>query len=58
MNPPEFHGSKFEEYYQEFVDEVHKVLAIMGVTLDEKAELAAFQLKGVAHIWHTQWKSE
>ncbi|WMV46415.1 hypothetical protein MTR67_039800 [Solanum verrucosum] len=36
--------------------EVYKVLSIMGVTPVEKAELAAYQLKGVAQIWFNQWK--
>ncbi|WP_368734594.1 hypothetical protein [Corynebacterium pseudokroppenstedtii] len=30
----------------------------MGVNLEEKAELAAYQLKGVAQIWFNQWKEE
>ena len=42
MNPPEFHGSKVEEDPQEFIDEVYKVLMIMGVTPVEKAELAVY----------------
>ncbi|WMV24244.1 hypothetical protein MTR67_017629 [Solanum verrucosum] len=56
MNPPEFQGSRVEEDPEEFIDEVYKVLMIMGVTLVEKAELAAYQLKGVAQIWYNQWK--
>ncbi len=32
------------------------MLMIMGVTPVEKAELAAYQLKGVAQIWYNQWK--
>ncbi|WMV29366.1 hypothetical protein MTR67_022751, partial [Solanum verrucosum] len=56
MNPPEFRGSKVEEYPQEFIDEVYKALMIIGVTPMEKAELAAYQLKGVAQIWYNQWK--
>ncbi|XP_049368652.1 uncharacterized protein LOC125833534 [Solanum verrucosum] len=35
---------------QEFIDEVYKVLDIMGVTSVEKAELAAYQLKGVSQV--------
>uniref|UniRef100_M1DUR8 Gag-pol polyprotein n=1 Tax=Solanum tuberosum TaxID=4113 RepID=M1DUR8_SOLTU len=50
MNPPKFYGSKFEEDPQDFIDEVYKVLTIMGVMHVEKAELAAYQLKGAAHI--------
>ncbi|WMV29170.1 hypothetical protein MTR67_022555 [Solanum verrucosum] len=56
MNPPEFYGSKMNEDPQEFIDEVHKMLDIMGVTPVEKAELAAYQLKGVAQVWFNQWK--
>ncbi|WMV37661.1 hypothetical protein MTR67_031046 [Solanum verrucosum] len=48
MNPLEFHGSKVEEYPQEFIDEVYKVLMIMEVTSVENAEVATYQLKGVA----------
>ncbi|WMV25185.1 hypothetical protein MTR67_018570 [Solanum verrucosum] len=33
-----------------------RVLMIMGVTLMEKVELAAYQLKGVAQVWYNQWK--
>ncbi|XP_055818539.1 uncharacterized protein LOC129887455 [Solanum dulcamara] len=58
MNPPEFHGSKVDEDPQEFIDEVYKIVSIMGVTLEEKAELAVYQLKCVAQLWYTQWKSE
>uniref|UniRef100_M1D8K8 Gag-pol polyprotein n=1 Tax=Solanum tuberosum TaxID=4113 RepID=M1D8K8_SOLTU len=56
MNPPEFHGSKVEEDRQEFIDEVYKLLMIMGVTLMEMVELAAYQLKCVSQIWYNQWK--
>ncbi|XP_049363320.1 uncharacterized protein LOC125828059 [Solanum verrucosum] len=56
MNFPEFYGSKVKEVPQEFIDEVYKVLTIIVVTLVEKAELAAGQLKDVAQIWFNQWK--
>ncbi|XP_049368639.1 uncharacterized protein LOC125833518 [Solanum verrucosum] len=46
MNHMEFHGSKVEEDPQEFIDEVYNGFMITGVTLVEKAELAAYQLKG------------
>uniref|UniRef100_M1DVM7 Gag-pol polyprotein n=1 Tax=Solanum tuberosum TaxID=4113 RepID=M1DVM7_SOLTU len=42
MNPPKFHGSKVEEYPQEFIDEVYKMLMIMGLMPVEKEELAAY----------------
>ena len=54
MNPPVFHGSKVDEDPQEFIDEVCKILTIMDVGACEKAELAAYQLKGVAQIWFDQ----
>lgn len=58
MNPPEFHGSKVEEDPQRFIDEVYKVLAIMGVSSKEKAELATYQLKDVAQVWYDHWKGQ
>ena len=42
MNPPKFHGSKVKEDPQEFIYEVHMVLIIMGVTLEEKEKLVAY----------------
>jgi len=57
MNPPEVHDSKVAEDSQEFIDEVYKVLMMMGVTPVEKAELAAYEHKGVAQIWlKNKWK--
>jgi len=52
MNPLEFYGSKVEEDPKEFLYEVYKILDIMGVTLVEKVELAAYQLRGIAQIWY------
>uniref|UniRef100_M1DY98 Gag-pol polyprotein n=1 Tax=Solanum tuberosum TaxID=4113 RepID=M1DY98_SOLTU len=51
INPPEFYGSKVEEDPNGFIEEVYKVLVIIGVSSIEKAELAAYQLKDVAQIW-------
>ncbi|XP_049405383.1 uncharacterized protein LOC125868853 [Solanum stenotomum] len=56
MKPPEFCGSKVEENPKEFIDALCRILDILGVTLVEKTELAAYQLKGVAQIWYGQWK--
>ncbi|KAK4733448.1 hypothetical protein R3W88_007709 [Solanum pinnatisectum] len=56
MNPLVFLGSKVGEDPQEFVDEVYKVVNVIGVTSIEKAELDAYQLKDVAQVWFTQWK--
>ncbi|WMV29993.1 hypothetical protein MTR67_023378 [Solanum verrucosum] len=57
MNPPEFHGSKVGEDPKEFMEEVYKILEIMGVTSVKKAELDAYQLKSVSQVWYTQWKN-
>ena len=56
MNPHIILGSKVGEDPQEFLDGVYKVLSAMGVTPREKAELASYQLREVAHVWYTQWK--
>uniref|UniRef100_M1DZI1 Gag-pol polyprotein n=1 Tax=Solanum tuberosum TaxID=4113 RepID=M1DZI1_SOLTU len=50
MNPPKFYGFKVEEDPNGFIDEVYKVLAIMGVTSVEKVELATYQLKYVSQV--------
>ena len=44
MNLPIFFGSKVGEDLQGFIDEVFKVLHAMGVSSQEKDELAAYQL--------------
>ena len=56
MKPPTFYGSKFDKDPQEFFHVVYKVLYAMGVTSNEKAELAWYQLKDVAQIWYVQWR--
>lgn len=43
MNPPEHSGSKMEKDPNRFIEEVYKVLAIMEVSLVEKAELATIE---------------
>ncbi|WMV32192.1 hypothetical protein MTR67_025577 [Solanum verrucosum] len=48
MNPSKFHGSKVQEDPQEFIDEMYKVLMIMGMTPVENAELDAYQLNDVS----------
>ena len=58
MNSPTFFGSKVEEDPQEFIDKVYKVLDSTGVYSQQKAELAAYQLKNVAQVWYEQWKDE
>ncbi len=51
-----FFGSKVNKYPQDFLDAVYKIFYPMGVSSNEKVELATYQLKGVAQTWHTQWK--
>ena len=58
MNPPTFFGSKVDEDPQGFIDEVFKVLDVMGVSSQEKVELAAYQLKDVSQVWYEKWKDE
>ena len=56
MNPPKFYGSKVEKDPNGFFEEVYKVLAIMGVSSIEKANLDAYQLKYVAHLWNELYR--
>ncbi|WMV18318.1 hypothetical protein MTR67_011703, partial [Solanum verrucosum] len=58
MNPPEFHRSKVDEDLQEFIDEVCKIVRIMGLSAVEKEKPIAYQLKDIAQVWFEQWKSE
>ncbi|TMW88996.1 hypothetical protein EJD97_017789 [Solanum chilense] len=58
MNLPIFFGSKVKEDPKGFIDEVFKVIDAMGVSSQEEAELAAYQLKDVAQIWYEKWKEE
>uniref|UniRef100_M1DQC2 Polyprotein n=1 Tax=Solanum tuberosum TaxID=4113 RepID=M1DQC2_SOLTU len=46
MNPSEFNESK--------IDEVYKIVGIMGLSMVEKAELDAYQLKVVSQVWFEQ----
>ncbi|WMV30312.1 hypothetical protein MTR67_023697 [Solanum verrucosum] len=46
MNPSDFHGSKVDEDPQEFIDEIYKIVEIMGVSMVKKEELAACTLEG------------
>ena len=41
MNPYTFHGTKVDKDPQSFIDEIFKVVDVMGMTLMERAELAA-----------------
>ena len=54
MNPLTFYGSKVEEDPQDFIDEVYKILYVMGLTTSEKVELSTYQLKDVAQTWYVQ----
>ena len=56
MNPTVYYGSKTNEEPQEFVDKIHKILCAMGFNVEEKAELAAYQLKDVAQVLHRMWR--
>ena len=56
MNPPAFYGSMVEEYLQEFIDEVYKILFCKGLSTSEKAKLATYQLKDVSQGWNVKWR--
>ena len=56
MNLPMFIVSKADKDPQDFLDEVYKILFSMGVTMNEKVEFPAYQLKDVAQTWYTQWR--
>lgn len=58
MNLPEYHGSIVEECPMEFIDEAYRIVAIMGVPQEKKADFGAYQLNGVANIWDEQWVEE
>ncbi|KAH0682694.1 hypothetical protein KY285_022193 [Solanum tuberosum] len=57
MNPPSFIGSSVTEDPKNFVEELQKVFEIMHVVDDERVELTAYQMKGVARFWFVQWKN-
>ena len=48
MNSPMFFGSQVDEYPQDSLNEVYMILFSMGVSIIEKAEMAACQLKDAA----------
>ena len=48
MKPPTFPGTKVDEDPEVFIDEVLKVVDILGLTPREKALLAAYKLKDVS----------
>ena len=56
INPPMFFGYKVNEDPQDLLDEFQKILYAMGVSSNEKAELASYQVKDAAQTWYTQWK--
>ena len=56
MTPPIFTKSKIVEDPRVFVKEIQKILVVMGATEIEKAELASYQLKDVAHTWCKMWQ--
>ena len=56
MYPPMFFGYKVNEDSQDSLGEVYNIFDVMGVSSNEKAELAISQLKDVAQTWYTQWK--
>ena len=54
-NPPIYTRYKTTEDPQEFVDEIHKILCVIGLTYVEKSKIASYQLKDVAPSWYKLW---
>lgn len=52
MNSPKFHGSDVDEDQQELIDKVYRIMAIIRVSLYEKAKLVDYQFKGIARVWY------
>lgn len=50
INPLEFYGLKVDEYPHDFIDEVKKIIRIMGITPVESSDLVSYHMKGVAQI--------
>lgn len=47
MNSPKYHSSKVDKNLVEFIERAYRIMVIMRVPLEEKAELVAYQLKGM-----------
>ncbi|XP_070031660.1 uncharacterized protein [Nicotiana tomentosiformis] len=56
LDPPVFTGTNPEEDPQDFIDEMHKSLRVMGATETEAVELASYRLKEVAYSWFELWE--
>ena len=52
MNLPVYFGPSTNKGPQDIVDEVHKILCVMGLNEEEKVEFAIYQLKDVAQVWY------
>ncbi|XP_055814499.1 uncharacterized protein LOC129884181 [Solanum dulcamara] len=55
MNPPEFHGSKVNEDFKEFIDELYKIVSIMGVSL---GVLNCYAYQGDGYLYADQIEGE
>ena len=51
MKPPTLYGPNVDEYPQEFISEVSKILLSIGLSTSEKDKLATYQLKDLAQAW-------
>lgn len=53
-NPPKLYSSNMDEDAQEFMNEIYKVISIIGVSSKEKVELETYQLKkGFSSVVHS-----
>lgn len=57
-NPSEFNVSMVGKDPWDFIDEIQKILKIMGITPMESTDLTTYQYKGVDRTWCKQWKKD
>lgn len=53
--PNLFTGSDLNEYPQEFIDNIYRVLRFMHASVVESVELESFRLLDVAILWSETW---
>ena len=54
MIPPKFYGSKVDEDPMEFIEKVHRIVAIIRVPSHKQIYLVAYQLNNVVLLWYEQ----
>lgn len=54
INPLEFYGSMMDVDPHEFIEDIYKIIEIMGISLIEMENLSSHQHKEVLRIWFDQ----